>query len=366
MKKQFPFLAEYADDFIQATGVDVLIKAETAARKLQNMDRNKRAEDRLFLNREELPVSRVSEGTDNRLDILHHARVLPGATCSAAKMWLHARSVMGNNGHPCVGTYDMAAIGLGGCVTPRGWVEIHSPSSPNLSIKMFAMGSAVGKARGGTDDEYPELEDLGEFKTALRVLRGAMSFVHPWNHSINALENFFLQNNFCNKDLNNLDKHASLLSRFTDYVLSENASRWRGMESFLDTRELRGVWADFLAQKSASFKHKGSSTGKFQKSSFSSSGSADSGFSGSGQSGFSGSRGRMQDGGLPSQRYNVPAFLFADDICVLWNMGKCLKAPGTCTNKKGVVLRHVCNWRPDMSKPNVPCEKNHMALQFHR
>jgi hypothetical protein len=53
------------------------------------------------------------------------------------------------------------------------------------------------------------------------------------------------------------------------------------------------------------------------------------------------------------------------DICFDWNAGKCLKAPGSCTSMKGTQLRHVCNWIPDKSKPNVYCEKAHARCQFH-
>ena len=37
LKRKFSFLSEYTDQFINATGVDVLIKAETASRKLQKL-----------------------------------------------------------------------------------------------------------------------------------------------------------------------------------------------------------------------------------------------------------------------------------------------------------------------------------------
>ncbi len=44
--------------------------------------------------------SKVEAREDNRLDILHAARFLPGMACSAAKMWLMARDVIGPNGIP--------------------------------------------------------------------------------------------------------------------------------------------------------------------------------------------------------------------------------------------------------------------------
>ena len=90
LKRKFDFLSEYSDEFIKATGVDILIKAETASRKLQKLDKERKAEDKLYQNRESLTssISNIPASTDNRLDILHRARFLPGATCSAAKMWL--------------------------------------------------------------------------------------------------------------------------------------------------------------------------------------------------------------------------------------------------------------------------------------
>ena len=79
-----------------------------------------------------------------------------------------------------------------------------------------------------------------------------MAFVHPWNRSIDALENFLIPSNFGLSDLAGVTKPAAILSQFTDYVLVENASRWRGMETFLSTRDLRSTWADYISQKSGS------------------------------------------------------------------------------------------------------------------
>ena len=177
LKEKFSFLRDYTDEFIKETGVDVLIKAETASKKLVRYDKEKKAEDKLFSNRENLTTTHVKGADYNRLDVLHPARALAGATCTAAKLWLHARSILGSSGHPPLSTYDMGAVGLGGCVTSKGWVELHNPSSPTISIKMFAMGNCSSKA--GKDNEFPELEDLSELKAALRVLRGAMAYVHP-------------------------------------------------------------------------------------------------------------------------------------------------------------------------------------------
>jgi hypothetical protein len=254
LRRKYTFLNEFSDAFIRSTPIEVLLKAELSSRKLQDLDRKKRAEEKLSANRDGLEAAQVTvpEGPDNRLDKLHRGRFLPGAICSAGKLWLEARQVIGEAGHVPLSTYDLSSFGLGGCVTARGWVTIHQPASPNLSIKMFSMGNCGGRAgAGGQDEEYPDMENLAEFKSALRVLRGAMVCVHPWNRSIDALENFLVQSNYCNNDLQGKAKQAVILTQFCDYVLAENANRWRGMECFLTTRELRNTWADFLSQKSS-------------------------------------------------------------------------------------------------------------------
>ena len=89
MKSKFPFLLEYTDSFIRETGIHILIKAETASRKLLDMDRNKKAEDKLFSNRDILTTAsiQVSSGQDNRLDILPDAcQVLPAQQLSCGYM----------------------------------------------------------------------------------------------------------------------------------------------------------------------------------------------------------------------------------------------------------------------------------------
>jgi len=347
LKAKFPFLRDYSDSFIRDTGVTNLIKAETASRKLQDYDKNKRAEDKLYCNRELLARTTINieAGVDNRLDVLHAARCLPGATCSAGKMWLHARTMMGNKGHAALSTYDMASIGLGGAVTAKGWVELHDPSSPNMSIKMFSMTNCATKSKKDNEDaDFLELADLTDFKTALRVLRGAMSYVHPWNRSIEALENFLIQNNYGAADLSSVDKPATYLSQFTDYVLVENSSRWRGMEMFLNTRDLRATWADFISQRATAINN---SKKTYNNKPYIQ---------------------QTQHNTTPTvgSSRHVPTALFFDDICVMWNLGKCVKPPGTCQTRKGRILRHVCNYRPNPAKPDVACGLSHPCYTFHK
>ncbi len=369
LKDKFPFLMEYTDSFIMEAGVHNLIKAEKAARQLKDMERSNKAEDKLFSNRESVDsvLYPVLEGNDNRLSKLHAARCLPRAVCSAGKLWLHARSIMGNKGHPALSSYDLQSIGLGGAVSPKGWVEIHDPSSSNLSIKYFSIGGSL-LSKGGKDGQLPDMEDLSEFKNAVRVLRGAMGFVHPWNHSISALENFFHQSSFCQKDLSGTDKQVNTLVKFTDYVLSENASRWRDRECFLTTREIRGIWSDFLNQNQPSKSNQQPSNQQSSRNNSQSSGPQ------VGSSANKFFRGNQSFGSGPSANQAVgsghigsklPPYMFLEDICVMWNLGRCIKAPGSCTDKKGRQLRHVCHHRPDPLKPHEYCGKNHAACNFH-
>jgi hypothetical protein len=102
-----------------------------------------------------------------------------------------------------------------------------------LSIIFITLLFRVSSKKQSDLDE--ETLDFGEFKLAIRAMRTAYSFAMPWNYSILALEGFFLQNNFCYQDLEKVDKKAAVLVKFTDYVIQQNADRWRDSEPFLTT-----------------------------------------------------------------------------------------------------------------------------------
>jgi hypothetical protein len=278
--------------------------------------------------------TQVKAGQDNRWTVLHPARFLPGAACSAAKLWLAAREVIGLTGPPPLGNYDLAAVGLGGCVTSKGWLELHNPSSSKLSVKMFSINNCTAKigrsaTAENTEATNDDLLDLGEFKLALRTLRTAASFVQPWNYSFLAIEGFMMQSQYCQADLAGLDKRATLLTQFVDYCIGQNADRWRDSEPFLNTGELKSTWAAFFGARPQSALNSKTKTDK----------------KGSARS-------------LPARKWL--------DICFPWNAGNCLKAPGDCKSTKGTVLRHVCNFVPDRNKPDVVCGKDHTRTSFHK
>jgi hypothetical protein len=334
LRKKFVFLKDFSDDFIRKTPLEVLLKTETTHLKIKEFEKNKAAGDRLSNNRDVLSETFVTiqQGVDNRWDRLHDSRFLPGACCSANALWLRARDVIGSNPHAPVATYDMQSIGLGGFISKRGWIEIHNVGSDAISIKMFNINNCSSKISSKSDagDDFKEVSDLGELKLALRVLREAMSFVHPWNKSIAALDGFMWQTDYCKADLTGVEKPASVLAQFCDYILNVNADRWRGRQYFVNTGEMKGIWDSFWGAKPESkIKPKPGSQGKktFQRMQF------------------------------------EPGFF--DDICRMFNIGKCTKAAGTCTTRSGIPLRHVCNFRTNPLNPRETCGKSHAAVQSH-
>jgi len=344
LRDKFPFLKDFSDNFIRSTKYSELLKTETTAIKISEFEKGRAASSRLAANRDKLQSSYVTvkEGRDNRWDKLHEGRFLAGAGCLASKLWLRARKVIGSGGQAPIGTYDMNSIGLGGFVSKRGWVELHDPGSDVLSLRLFNInncGQKTASSSGEKDQEMKDILDLGEFKLALRVAREAQSFVQPWNKSIAALDGFLHQKDFCKADLEGEDKPALVLTQFSDYVMGENANRWRAQEPFLSTGDLKGAWESFFgARPSSSLKGrtKPDSSGRQKQ-----------------------QRPSSQGQGISK----VPGYF--DDICNTYNTGRCVKPPGMCMTKSGVVLKHVCNFRADPSKPAVVCGKLHPRIFNH-
>jgi hypothetical protein len=333
LRRKFQFLKDFSDDFIRKTPLEVLLKTETTAIKIKEFERNKAVGDKLASNREYLADTfyAVAQGQDNRWDKIHDARFLPGACCSATMMWMKAREAIGLVSQEPVGTYDMASIGLGGFVSKRGWVELHNVGSDSISLRMFNINGCGTKISGKgmeNSDEFKEVSELGEYKLALRVAKEAQAFVHPWNKSLAALEGFMYQTDFCKQDLVAVDKPAQVLTQFSDYVMGMNADRWRGCQPFVTTGEMKGVWDAFWGAKPES-------------------------------------KLKQKPGGSKQKGKFVFDSSFFDDICRLYNMGRCLKPAGTCTTKAGIPLRHVCNFRQNPAKPLEACGKPHMAIFFH-
>jgi hypothetical protein len=337
LRRKFPSLADFSDDFIRSRPMESIFLMESTALKMKKMEQSRDWEDRLAANKMSLAdnCTVIPGGKDNRCTLLHRGRFLPGAACSASKLWLSAREQMGLTGMCPIGSYDMGAVGLGGVVTSKGWGELHNPSSSKISLRMFSInncGTRAATARHSElfgDPEMKDIVELGEFKLALRALRVAANFVMPWNMAYTAIESFMVQTNFCSKDLDGVDKQATILCQFVDYVLGENSNRWRDCEPFLNTGALKSTWeAFFSARPQAALSNK------------------------------------FKEKNTTNNRSSIPKRRWID-ICFAWNAGKCLKPAGSCMSSKGTALRHKCNFVPDNSKPDVYCNKDHARHAFH-
>jgi hypothetical protein len=359
LKLRFPRLKEFSDSFLRGRSMEELLKIESTSLKIRDAERRGEAEDRLANNKQNLEASAVFvEGSrDDRCGTLHKGRFLAGAACSSKKFWLAARAAIDVTGHEPVANYDLSSVGMGGFVTSKGWIELANPGSTKMALKLFNINNVGNKLPGSRTSAEPvqgddDIAELGEFKLALRTLRTAAQFVCPWNLSFLALENFLVQSEFCMTELSGTENPAGTLTQFVDYILHENANRWRDSEPFLQTPELKTAWFSFssarprvlLKKKEVSGSMSQVTTARKQTPKLP-----------KGQaSGF---------GGLPSNhpRLNMPF----TDACKAYNVGKCSKQAGTCTTKKGTPLRHTCNWS-DLSVHNaVVCGQPHPAYLNH-
>jgi len=204
----------------------------------------------------------VEEGFDDRIGILHPARFLGGAVCSAKKQWQAAREAIGLQGITPLATYDFSAVGLSGCATPQGLLELHNPSSSKLQVKQFSsvnMTTAASVSRklmladGDTainvGDNLAEIVDLKTFEHAMRVLCTAARMIMPWNYAFEALHNFFHATQFGAKDLAGHKERVPTLVDFSNSVFKLNATAWIQKEDFLSVGDLKTTWSEFIANR---------------------------------------------------------------------------------------------------------------------
>ncbi len=350
MRYKFPFLRDFSDSFIRATKPDCILKMEFTTLKIKESERSRDADDKLAANRAALGTSPkiLKEGVDDRWKILDEGRFLPGAGCSAAKLWLSARSSLGLTGGAALGNYDMHSVGLGGFVSAKGWVELANPSSTKLSLRQFSLNNCSSKAsnkKGDTEDES-EFSELGELQLALRTLRTAASFVSPWNMSFTAIENFLVNNRYCRDDLQGVEKQAALLCQFVDYILLENANKGRDCEPFLSSGDLKNAWQAFFSARpqSALSRKKPEQSPSQRNGSF---------------------KQPFQKPQQQSFRNKIPQKLPFIDACYRWNRNQCQNPAGACTSPSGQPLRHICDQRTDPNNLTVFCGQNHKRVDFH-
>jgi hypothetical protein len=317
----------------------------------------------------------IPAGRDDRSGILHPARFLGGAVCSAKKMWREAREVIGLDGIPPLSSYDLSAIGLGGCVTMRGFKEMHNPASPHNTLKLYSssnMGSQTGASRRLTladgdrsvniGDNMKEVSDLNEMRLAVRAMCRTAQLVMPWNMSYNAIDGFLHNSNYGYAELNGRSNRAALLTDFVNYVLGLNAAAWVQKEDFLTSGEIKTIWGEWFGSRPASLLAvtSASSTGGGQ------------GVAGSSNSNGNGGAGRGRGG--PRMNHSTPGqFTFpppaihggggsgTQTLCRRYNHGYCPNTAATCVLANGTRLHH----RYDAMVNNVLCNKGHPRIHHH-
>ena len=256
----------------------------------------------------------VEKGQDNRREVLHPARFLGGASSALVEQWSAARRVIGEEGVVPLGNYDLDAVGCGGSVTPKGWLELHNPASQELKLKWFHMPNVANsnlssrKAEGEDGSEsVKEIADLDSFKIALNTAREAMSSALPWNRSLGAVVGFMMNTNYLQEDLGGNPKRPAILTEFVDYVFGRNALNWENQQGFLSTDELSHVWSNWRTKRGISNKlaEKGSA--------------------------------RKEKAADPKRKLQA-------DVCRLYNTKTCkFQNDKECKSPWGKSLRHVCN-----------------------
>ena len=366
LRDHFPHLSSLPDSFFLSTPMEVLTKMESNAMKKLSLEKGKNLEDKILANQDAMAPLQVKEGFCNRREALHPARFLPAPICSAQELWLQAREVIGPSGIPPVANYDLAAVGLSGYVTTRGWVEIHNPGSSSMALKLFSMANVNNKVSATrrislannedtleVGDSMKEVCDLQEFQRALRAAREAMAFALPWNHSIAALEGYLASSNFMAKPLGGGANRVNVLTNFVDHVFAMNGDRWRNRQGFLTVLELGSLWSIWSAGRvEADKENSAPNSSKGQGGNKSSKGSK-----GPPQGGKQGGSQSQPPRAKPAASTNQ-----ASDICRRYNYGICPNPDNNCS-AAGVKLRHSCNFVDPAT--NAKCHQAHVRIRHH-
>ncbi len=330
--KLLPNLQHLPESMLKKLPLSAIFQLNSALAKEDKLKAKLSVNSRLASNAKKLAESPalVKEGRDNRRDILHPARFLGGASCPNTSLWLEARRILGDKGVTPLGNYDLDSVGCGGCVTPRGWQELHNPASQELKLKLFYLpnvansGLSAKKVNLHTGDEalsigesLKEIADMDGYRSALNTAREAMASALPWNRSISAVVGFMMNTNYLQADLGGNQRRAQILTEFTDHVFGRNGLNYENGHPFLTTDDLAQVWSNWRGKRSALFLN------KFNE--------------------------------KPTSASKPKVF-----ICKRWNAGVCPKqADKDCKTTWGTTLKHVCN---KFVAPNKFCEKDHTRL----
>ena len=325
----------------------------------------------------------IPAGEDDRADRLHSARFLGGAVCSAKKLWRLARESIGLDGVPPLANYDMAAIGLMGCVTARAWKELHNPGSMNNTVKLYSpsnMSSSTGSTRRlsladgdksiNVGESLKEISDLEELKLAVRAMCRAAQYAQPWNQSYNAIDGFLQSSNWASAELSGRSNRAVLLTDFVNYIMGLNAQSWQQMEDFRSSGEIKVLWGEWFGSRPSSLLSAAASDGRTSQHGGPTN-KHGGGRKGGGRKHSSGD-GRQHGGGSSSRQgghtssHAQPATTAGGGggqrelFCWKFNNGSCPNAAGSCTLASGTKLNHLCD---AYTSSGALCKQAHPRVQ---
>jgi len=337
--KLLPAVQHLPSEMLSKLSEETLFQLNNALARENKLAGKMQTSARLTMNAQQLVTSPIPipAGLDDRRDILHFARFLGGASCSAQALWLKAREALGAKGVVALGNYDLDSVGCGGCVTPKGWLELHNPSSTELKLKLFHMPNVGGSALAARKvsiiddssaisvrDEMSEVADLESFRSALNALREAMASALPWNRSVSAIIGFMINSSYCGSDLGANPKRGPILTEFVDYILGRNALNWENGQPFLSTDDLSHVWATWKGKRASSF--------------------------------------QLQKQDKSKNPQTQPLQRVKDDICRRFNSPTgCPNKADSCKTFYGTKLRHVCNVYLSGGR-GKKCEKDHSRV----
>ena len=385
IRQLVPQLAHMSDDYLLSQPIDALYRLSREEKHAEAAKAAKGLESKLHNNFKKAAENPAYfAGYDNRANMLHPARFLPGAGVPVQNLWLEARKQWGQDGTEAIGNYDLEALSCSGCVTARGWELLHKPGSSEISLKMFTVSNVGHMATGGRTvslagedgitihENLKELADMAEFKLAMRNLKLAAQLAVPWNFSYAVIDGFLQANDYMEKHMEGI-KRAPILSAFVDHVLKTNAGLWVQEAPFLDNAKLMAVWNSWWGSRKVRAKAEVEAANKNQNGNGNNNnggnkpknkqpgkgGGSQKGWQGGNyQQGWQGSQQGWQGGpnrgwqGGPQQGWNmqVPRFTAPPceaNICRRYNEKGCQKTWQNCvlnTSSGPLRLYHLCNF----------------------
>jgi hypothetical protein len=384
-----PELAHMSDAYLTQHSIDRLQKYVILMKKQGEEKREKNVEARLAQNLEAIMQKPITVNhSDNRSDILHPARFLPGAAVPMEKLWLEARKFWGREPQLAVGEFDMLAIGLPGCIPAKAWEILHFPGSRELTLKLFSVANVARASEGVKTvasqsedglvlkESLRELSEMAEFRTAFRNLRIAAQIVRPWDYSFLVIESFLLSTDYMEAHLSGY-KRAPILAGFIDHTFRVNASNWMQSKPYMDMASLKALWDPWWAGHKGDVKkeetvgqNKGNQNnngkGQGQKK-----GGNGAGSGGAGTASQSNRKGRWTPAGNFSfHPFNMPQPDFSGapserTICRNYNNKTCQNTYNTCVmqSKYGPFrLYHLCNHTETKNGQQVVCAGKHAQV----